>query len=131
MKRIIIFYDGFCVLCNSWVKLLCLLDKNDFFRFSPLSSDEAKNMKELFPNVKKIDSIIVWDKSSKPKTEAEAFFLIIRNLSWYLKVLLLFEYLPISISNKIYRFIARNRYKWFGKHSECPLPDEDFNHKFL
>ncbi len=88
-------------------------------------------MKELFPNVKKIDSIIVWDKSSKPKTEAEAFFLIIRNLSWYLKVLLLFEYLPISISNKIYRFIARNRYKWFGKHSECPLPDEDFNHKFL
>ena len=79
----------------------------------------------------KIDSVIVWDHKSPPKVEAEAIFYIIKRLGGLWSIFLIFKLIPIKLLNKLYRLIARNRKKWFGSYTKCPLPEEKIKHKFL
>ena len=48
---------------------------------------------------------------------------------WTIPALL--RFLPKELTNGIYRIVARNRYSWFGKYEQCPLPDPKYLHKFL
>lgn len=132
MEPLIIFFDGTCVLCNRWVLFLCQLDKNDRFRFAnfdhPLFIQFAKerNFPQSTPS-----SVIVWEKPHAYFTEAEAVFTILQQLSFGFKMIALLRFFPKILSNSLYRFVAKNRYQWFGKYDACPLPDPQFAHKFL
>lgn len=132
MKPLIIFYDEPCVLCNYWVQKLCRWDKNDQLRFSSLDNalflGFAKD-RELDLNL--IDSIVVWDQQYSFALEAEGVFMILKQLGGAWRLLLPFSFLPKTLTNGIYRIVAKNRYRWFGKHEHCPLPDERYQHKFL
>ena len=57
--------------------------------------------------------------------------MVIRRLggAWY--ALYIFSLLPKGLTNAVYRFVAKNRYHWFGKHDQCPLPQPKYAHKFL
>ncbi len=132
MKPLIIFYDEPCVICNFWVQRLCRWDKKDQLRFSSLDNalflSFAKERKLDFDNM---DSIVVWDQQYSFSLEAEGVFMVIKRLGGVWSILLLFSFLPKQLTNGIYRIIAKNRYRWFGKHKQCPLPEAKYAHKFL
>ena len=132
MERLIIFYDGYCVFCNFWIRKLCRWDSKDRLRFAPLNSKMAEDMiqKTSFDR-SQIDSIIAWDQSSRVRIEAAAIFLILNRLGGLWSLLVLFRLIPLPLSNRIYRYIAKNRIRWFGKNDQCPLPDPKYIHKFL
>ena len=92
----------------------------------------SENEKDRFtlenPNV---DSVIVWDHKSSPKVEAEAILYIIKRIGGVWSIFLIFKLIPLQLLNKLYRLIARNRKKWFGSYTKCPLPEEKIKHKFL
>jgi len=130
MKPLIIFYDGYCVLCNFWVHKLCRWDRKDRFRFAPLHSASAQRMfKET--DFSLIDSVVVWDQQVEPLVESAAVFKVLEVLGGFWNLLLLLRILPTSFLNWIYRGIAKKRYRWFGKKEDCPLPNPNFKHKFL
>ena len=132
MKELIVFYDGPCVLCNSIILKLCKWDKNDNIRFTNLDSDYAKSFFKNNPSsILDCDSIISWDSEKQYCSEAKAVFRVLKYLSGFWNLFLIFNLLPTSLLNMMYRFLAKNRYKWFGKHDICPLPEKKYAHKFL
>lgn len=132
MKTLIIFYDEPCVLCNYWVQKLCRWDKKDQLRFSSLDSALFLGFaKDRVLDLNLIDSIVVWDQQYSFALEAEGVFMILKQLGGAWRLLLPFSFLPKTLTNGIYRIVAKNRYRWFGKHEHCPLPDERYQHKFL
>ena len=131
LEKVILYFDGHCVLCNWWVRWLCKIDKKNIFFFSTLEliSESEKNRLPL--ENPKIDSVIVWDQKSQPKVEAEAILYIIKRIGGLWSIFLIFKLIPLQLLNKLYRLIARKRKKWFGSYSKCPLPEKKIKHKFL
>ena len=131
-KPIIVFFDGPCVLCNYWVKKLCAWDKNDRFRFASLESTYAQNFfKKRGYSILDIDSIITWDSEKNFNVESKAVFRIIYFLGGFWRLFFVFNILPYALKKYLYRYIAKNRYNFFGKYDKCPVPEKRFSHKFL
>ena len=132
MKHLIIFYDEPCIFCNYWVQRLCRWDKRDQLRFSPLDHPRfEKFAKERNLNRDDMDTVVAWDQEYCYGIEAQAAFMVLKCLGGFWKLLSIFSLLPDAICNGLYRFIAKNRYKWFGKYDQCPLPNTRYAHKFL
>ena len=132
MKPLIIFFDGPCVMCNWWVNKLCRWDKKDQLRFAQLKGKMASDFAKA-RNIKldEIDTVIIWDQSYSYAMEAEATFMLFHRLGGVFWLLTVFSYLPKGFTNGIYRMVANNRYRWFGQTDHCPLPPEEYKHKFL
>jgi predicted DCC family thiol-disulfide oxidoreductase YuxK len=132
MKHLIVLYDGHCVFCDFWVHQICKWDKNDRIRFTNLESSYAKSFyKQQNLNKETFDSIIVWDQVSEYGVEAEAVFIILREIKGWIKILIIFSILPADFTNAIYRLIAKLRYKVLKKKTcTLPPPHIKFTHKF-
>jgi predicted DCC family thiol-disulfide oxidoreductase YuxK len=74
---------------------------------------------------------VVWDQHNTPLAESAAVFKVLEALGglWYF--LYVFKILPTIFLNWIYKSVAKNRYRWFGKKESCPLPEPSIVHKFL
>lgn len=132
MKKVIIFYDGYCVLCNFWVRKVCLWDRSDRLRFAPLDSPLADEMfKKTGFDSSKLDSVLVWDQQSNPLVESAGVYRVLKILGGFWRLVFIFKLVPIKFQNWIYRYIAKRRYRWFGKNKTCPIPEVDIRHKFL
>jgi len=129
-KKIILF-DGVCNYCNDKVNFIIKNDANDVFRFVALQSETGQKIITYLGIDKTIDSIILYEPGYAYFIKSEAVFRIIKHLSSSVKLMLLFNFIPTSIKNLLYDFIAKNRYKWFGKNENCLLPSEDITNKFI
>lgn len=130
-KKIILF-DGICNLCDSTVQFIIKHDKEDVFRFVALQSDlGGKIIKHIGLDRSKTDSIILYEPGHAYYYKAEAAFKIANELGGIYSFISLFSILPKWLTNKIYEYIARNRYKWYGKKDECMLPTPEMKAKFL
>jgi predicted DCC family thiol-disulfide oxidoreductase YuxK len=127
MNEIIIF-DGECFICNRFYKWLLRNDKKNHFFFSNIQSKfYSKNS-----NIDKSkDSIIVLINNNKILYESEAVAYIFRKTKTQLAIRILISILPKLISNFIYRIVAKNRYKIFGKKEKCYIPTEKEMDKFI
>jgi len=127
----IILFDGVCNLCNSAVNFVIRHDKKNRFRFATLQSETGKELlkKHTLYNTP-IDSFVLIE-SNNAYTRSTAALRICRHLDKFYPFLYFFIVIPPPIRNFIYNFIARNRYKWFGKRNECIIPTEELKSKFL
>lgn len=130
-KKIILF-DGICNLCNDAVLKVIKYDKKNIFLFSSLQSETGKQITDhLGIDISKIDSIILYEPGISYDIKSTAALKIMQEFKgvWNLTyILLLF---PEGFRNLIYDFIAKNRYKWFGKRENCLIPSSELKVKFL
>ncbi|MDB4709403.1 DCC1-like thiol-disulfide oxidoreductase family protein [Flavobacteriaceae bacterium] len=130
-KKLILF-DGVCNLCNDVVLKIIRQDKNDIFLFTALQSNTGKNIiNELGIDISKIDSIVLYIPGSNYFIKSEAVFKIANEFKGAWKIIQIFRVLPVFLNDFFYDFIARNRYRWFGKKEECIIPAKKLNSKFL
>ncbi|WP_289062637.1 DUF393 domain-containing protein [uncultured Zobellia sp.] len=130
-KQIILF-DGVCNLCNGAVQFIIKRDKKDVFRYAALQSDLGKQlMSERNIDASQIDSIILIDPGVVFYIKSDAALEIGKQLSGYGVISSVLQWIPSSIRNIVYDFIARNRYKWYGKKEECMIPTPELKAKFL
>jgi predicted DCC family thiol-disulfide oxidoreductase YuxK len=128
----IILFDGVCNLCNSSVQFIIKHDKKDSFRFASLQSDLGREIvNHIGFDVTKTDSIVLYEPGKAYYTKAQAAFKIAQELSGIYRLLGLFSSLPQFITNTFYDYIAKNRYKWYGKKESCMLPSTELKDKFL
>lgn len=127
----IIYFDGVCNLCNWSVRFVLKHDKRGVFSFASLQSDYAKsNLKMLNGRNISYDSV-VYQKDENVYSQSDAALQIIKQLGGAWKLLYVFKIIPKPIRDSLYNFIARNRYKWFGRKQSCMIPRESDQSRFL
>jgi len=126
----IILFDGVCNYCNAMINIAIRHDKRGALKFATLQSKTGTQLKELYHIPSEIDSVI-FIENSNVYTYSDAAVRIARYLRWPAKALYGFIIIPKFIRQPIYRWIARNRYKWFGKREECMVPTADVKSRFL
>jgi predicted DCC family thiol-disulfide oxidoreductase YuxK len=130
-KKIILF-DGVCNLCDATVQFLIKRDVKDVFRFVAIQSDLGQMIiKHIGIDTSKTDSIILYEPGNAYYYKAEAALKIGKELGGMYSLLSVFTLLPKIISNSVYDFIARNRYRWYGKKDACMIPSAAMKAKFL
>lgn len=128
----IILFDGVCNLCNSSVQFVIKRDKNKQFRYASLQSELGEKLlaeRNIDPN--QIDSIILIDPNVAYYIKSSAALEISKKLSGLWPLMSLFLFLPTGFRDFVYDFIAKNRYKWFGKQESCMLPTKEQQALFL
>jgi predicted DCC family thiol-disulfide oxidoreductase YuxK len=122
----IILFDGFCNLCNGTVDFLLKRDHKKQFRFAPLQSETGKLLIQKFEIPSNTDSVILI-KLNRIYFESDAAIEIAGILPFPWKLGVIFKIVPKKIRNGLYRWIAKNRYRWFGKRTTCRIPTSENN----
>ncbi len=125
----VIYFDGYCGLCNGFVDFILKIDKKQLFVFSSLQSDYAKfNLpKEM---VRDLRSIVV-TINGKTLQKTPAVLAILKELGTPWSYTKIFKYVPLPILNVGYDLVAANRYKIFGKRDSCRLPTQEEKLRFM
>ncbi len=132
LEKKIILFDGVCNLCNSSIQFVIERDKDDVYRFAALQSETAKKMvAQRNIDTSQVDSIILIEPGIAYYTKSSAALKIGKSFGGLWSLLGIFEWIPEKISNQVYDFIAKNRYKWYGKKENCMIPTSDLKAKFL
>lgn len=130
-KKIVLF-DGVCNLCETSVQFIIKHDKKDLFRFVAIQSELGQEIvKNIGIDTSKIDSIILYEPSKAYYYKSQAALNIAKNLTGWISIVGIFTFLPTSFSDLIYDYIAKNRYKWYGKKESCMIPTPELKAKFL
>ena len=130
-KKIILF-DGVCNLCDASVQFIIKHDAKDIFRFVAIQSELGQEfIKYLGIDTSKTDSIILYEPGIAYYYKAEAALRITRELKSWHSILYGFMFIPDGIKNSVYDYIAKNRYKWYGKKEACMIPTPELKAKFL
>ncbi|WP_282630540.1 thiol-disulfide oxidoreductase DCC family protein [Empedobacter sedimenti] len=129
--RKIILFDGICNLCNQSVQFIIEHDSKNQFRFASLQSDFGQNfLKENNLEATQFDSI-VFIEDDHFHTKSSAALKISKYLDGITSWLTIFMIVPKPLRDVVYSFIAKNRYRWFGKNESCWLPTPELKAKFI
>jgi predicted DCC family thiol-disulfide oxidoreductase YuxK len=105
-------------------------DKKGKLKFAPLQSAISQQLTGKY-NVPPAADTIVFISKGKVYTYANAAIRICRYLDWPARLLYAFIIIPSVISQPLYKWFARNRYKWFGKKDTCMVPSPEIKERFL
>jgi len=130
-KENIILFDGVCNLCNASVLFVIERDKKNVFQFASLQSSFGQQvLKKHQLSSSDFDSMILLQDGTIHQ-RSDAALRIAKELSGAWKLLYGFIIVPRFIRNGVYNFVARNRYKWFGKQEACMIPTPELKAKFF
>jgi len=127
----IVLFDGVCNLCNQVVQFIIKRDKKKRFLFASLQGKTGQEVLKKFNlSSTDFDSFIVLE-GDKIYTRSTAALRMLKQMRGRWKFLYGFIIVPRFIRNGVYDWIARNRYKWYGKRNECMIPRPDLKERFL
>ena len=130
-KQLILF-DGVCNLCNSSINYVIKHDKNNVFMFAPLQSIIGNEIIQKFDlDTSQTDSILLYSEINGLKIKSSAALSIAKKLGFPRNLMMIFYIIPPFIRNWVYDYIAKNRYKWYGKKDVCMIPTQELKEKFL
>ena len=130
-KQLILF-DGICNLCNSSVQYVIKNDHKELFMFAPLQSKIGEKIIKKFDiDTVKIDSILLYSNKFGLKSKSSAALHILKHLRFPVNLWSIFLIVPSFIRNWFYDYVAKNRYKWYGKKDECMIPTPELKNKFI
>ena len=128
----LILFDGVCNLCNTSVLYVIKHDANNRFLFAPLQSNIGQQIIAKYNlDTSKTDSILLYSADKGLKVKSTAALYIAKRLGLPNNLLSVFLIVPVFIRNWVYDFIAKNRYKWYGKKDNCMIPTPELKSKFI
>lgn len=123
----IVFFDGVCVLCSNSVQWVLENEKDKTLSFAALQTDFTRSflIENNIDQSNLPDSILYWD-GNKLYSKSGAVLRLASYLKFPHNLLSVFRIIPPFVSNIVYDWIAKHRYKWFGKQEACfmPLPED-------
>ena len=127
-----VVFDGVCVLCNGWVRFLLRHDRRGRYRFAAMQGESGRALLHahgLDPD-DPVSFLLVED--GRAHTDTDAIILVLGSLGGFWRVpAAVLSLLPRALRDPLYRVMARNRYRLFGRHAQCPLPTPGQAARFL
>ena len=132
----VIVFDGVCVLCNGWVGFLLRQDRAGRYRFAAMQSDTGRALLAAYgldPDDPASFLLVEHDVGASPRisTDTAAIRRVLAGLGGAWRVAHVIALIPRPIRDAAYRWLARNRYRWFGRHDACALPAPEHRQRFL
>ncbi len=141
--RRVILFDGVCQLCNGWVDFVMKRDRKELFYFASLQSETGRQVFEWcvqrgYPLTSQAEeaggdefgTLVLLDRG-RVLLRSAAFLYAVRKFPWPWPLLGLGLLVPRVIRDFLYDFVARRRYRFFGRRSFCRLPTPEQSSRFL
>lgn len=131
MDDAVIVFDGVCVLCNGWVRFLLRHDHARRFRFAAMQGEAGERL--LAAHGLDVDdpfSFLLLDARGA-HVDSDAVLDVLAALGWPWRASAMLRLLPRPWRDAAYRTLARNRYRWFGRHDACMVPAATDADRFL
>lgn len=130
-NKTILLFDGYCNLCHSSVQFIIKHEKKQEIYFTSLQSKTGVEILNYYSiNPVKTNSVVLIEKN-KSYIKSTAALRLTKYLKGIYPLAIVFMIIPAFIRNSVYDFIARNRYKWYGKKDSCLMPDQELIKRFL
>lgn len=127
----VILFDGVCNLCNSSVNFVIDRDKQGRFKFASLQSEFGqKHIEQFGGDPAQLNSIMLIEECQMYQ-KSTAALRVARHLSGGWPLLYAFMIIPPFLRDLVYDWVAKNRYRWFGKEDACRIPSPELSHRFL
>jgi predicted DCC family thiol-disulfide oxidoreductase YuxK len=130
MQPSVILFDGVCNLCNASVQFIIKHDPQAQYQFASLQSNTGQRMLHDY-GINPRDESVILVENGHAYMHSSAALRIARRLSGGWSVVYAFIVVPRFIRDAMYRFIARNRYRWFGRRDACMIPTPALRRRFL
>ena len=127
----IILFDGVCNLCNHAVDFVIRRDRHDRFRFASLQEPFLVEFLKSHQIPRAYLDSIVFVYQDKVYIKSRAALEIARLMGGFWKMLYVLVLVPSFLRDPVYDWIARNRYRWYGKRNTCRVPSPKEATKFL
>ena len=130
-----ILFDGVCNLCNGFVQFIIRHDPKGRFRFVALQSEAAQTLLAAHglpptPPTVAPDSVLLLSQGQL-YSHSTAVLRIAQGLGGVWQLAGAGRVLPRAWRDALYRFVARHRYRWFGRQESCPVPTPELKARFL
>lgn len=128
----VLFYDGECVLCNRSVQLAIRLDRHARLRHAALQGATAKRLLGDLSHEELMSGVTLYDRGTIYRG-----WRAIANVGGILFPWLAWTYHVLSVPplpwllDRLYSFIGRNRYRWFGQHEGCAVPPAKWRDRYI
>ena len=129
--RAVIVFDGMCVMCSGFMRFLLRRDTGHHFNFLPAQSPLGEALFAHYDMVAEDYESVLLIENGELRIKLDATIAIFEALGWPWKLAALGRLLPKFLANPLYSFIARNRFKWFGRREVCMLPTAEEQARFL
>jgi predicted DCC family thiol-disulfide oxidoreductase YuxK len=132
----LVLYDGVCGLCNRLNQFILKRDASDRFRFAVLQSSLAGELLQRYGrDASDLNTVYVVVNYGAPDErllfKSRAVLSVLRALGGPWSLARIFEPLPSRFLDRLYDFVARRRYRWFGRFDACVVPQPHDRSKFL
>lgn len=136
----VIVFDGVCVLCNGWVRFLLRHDRRRRYRFAAMQGEAGRALLArhgLDPDDPVSFLLVEYDiapgdaAAPRVSTESTAIRRVLAGLGGLWRIAHLAALLPAFVRDPLYRLLARNRYRLFGRHDACRVPTPEERERFL
>ncbi len=139
--RFLVLYDGVCGLCDKTVQFLLKIDRRGVLVFAPLQGPTAAavlsgrpELLEGGPDGSFRSIVVVFDAGTPDKRvylRSEGVLRIFQVLGGGWTAVSWLRVVPLFIRDAVYEWVARNRYRWFGRFDACKLPSPESQARFL
>lgn len=130
-RQPIVFFDGECSLCSSSVRFLLRHNHKGNLTFSSLQSVTGTKISALAGKIAQPPDSILFLVDNNLFDYSTAALKIAEHLSFPWKAVTVFYLIPAFLRDKIYRYVAKNRYSWFGQKPFCSPEDKDYSTRIL
>ncbi len=132
-SRPLVLFDGVCNLCNAAINFLIDHDPEATLRFASLQSTggRAAIVRSGGEPPEGDPSTILLIEGGRIYARSTAALRVARRLGWPYKLLYAFIVVPRPLRDAVYEWVARNRYRWFGKSEVCRVPTPELRARFM
>lgn len=129
--RPLIVFDGVCALCSGFVHFVLRHDNAGRNRFLAAQSDLATSLYRHYGLTTDMWETNLLLANGRLFVRSEAAIEIVSGFGGWWRLVGILRLIPRSIRDWLYDLIARNRYRWFGRHDLCLVPDSAQADRFL
>jgi predicted DCC family thiol-disulfide oxidoreductase YuxK len=127
----VLLFDGVCNLCNGFINFVIDHDPEGYFRFGTLQREPARSFLRSAGYDPDVLSSVVFIEDGRIYRESGAALRVAQHLGFPWMLLAVFQVVPRPLRDAIYRWVAANRYDWFGTRSQCRLPTPELQARFI
>ena len=127
----IIVFDALCVLCSANAQFVLKHDRQGRFRLASMQGDVGSALFRRFGIDPHDPETMVLVDGDRVLRDSDAVLAIYSGLGWPWRAMAIFRLVPRLIRDAVYRLVARNRYRWFGRRDTCWVPRPEHMERIL